>query len=230
MTPGMTYLAELIGPSNKIVIRYPQDECRLLGAYAAGGVELSRQELEQLGLGMKLARAVACASLADLVAEAATLPVGEEGYVLCFADGTRLKLKGSEYRRLHALISGLSPLSVWEAMAAGGELLMRRELPEELWNDFDGIRVLLQRQIDTVIAATEAEAATWAAAGDKDVGLALKSIAEPARSFIFAHRKGQMGEPRTRAAIFRLIRPTGNALTGYVPSHAMQRIVEEATA
>lgn len=29
MTPGPTHLFELIGPSNKIVVKYPKDECRL---------------------------------------------------------------------------------------------------------------------------------------------------------------------------------------------------------
>jgi RNA ligase len=133
-TPGVTYLSELIGPSNKIVVRYPKDECRLLGAYAADGREFTRAELEALELGgMPLARVVEAASLADLVAHAATLPAGEEGYVLRFTYGTRLKLKGNEYRRLHALISRLSPLSVWESMLAGDDRAMRRELPEEFW-------------------------------------------------------------------------------------------------
>ncbi len=228
MDPGMTYLAELVGPSNKIVVRYPSDECRLLGAYAADGRELARAELEALDLGgMALAKTVAASSLAELVARATTLPVGEEGYVLRFADGTRLKLKGDEYRRLHALISGLSPLSVWEAMAAGDAQSMRRELPEEFWDDFDQIGRLLQAQMDPIIAAVEAETARWATATDKEIGLALGSIPEPARSFIFASRKGQLGAKKTRQALFRLIRPTGNELPGYVPSSAMRRASEE---
>jgi len=228
MQPGTTYLSEIIGPSNKIVVRYPTDECRLIGAYAADGRELLRPELESLQLGgMPLARILACSSLADLIASTETLPIGEEGYVLRFSDGSRLKLKGKEYRRLHALISNLSPLTVWEAMAAGGELEMRRELPEEFWGDFDQIRVILGRQIDDVMTAIETEAKKWAGASDKELGMAKDSIPEPARSFLFSYRKGQMAVPRTRQSIFRLVRPTGNALDGYIASYAMKRAAEE---
>jgi len=228
LTPGVTYLSELIGPSNKIVVRYPTDECRLLGAYAADGRELTRQELEALDLGgMKLAEVFACASLAELVAHTATLPVGEEGYVLRFTDGTRLKLKGNEYRRLHALISRLSPLSVWEAMLVGDEQAMRQELPEEFWGDFDQMHTLMRDRLDAIHNAVAVEAAKWADASDKDVGLALKTIPDPARSFIFAYRKGQMADDRTRQALYRMVRPAGNELEGYVPSYGLRRAAEE---
>lgn len=228
MTPGVTYLSELIGPSNKIVVRYGVDECRLLGAYAADGRELARGELETLDLGgMPLARVFACGSLAELVAHTATLPVGEEGYVLRFGDGSRLKLKGNEYRRLHALISRLSPLTVWEAVAAGDEQAMRRELPEEFWDDFDQMHALMQREVDAIVDVIDAEVSKWAGQNDKEVGLALKTIPDPARSFIFAHRKGQMMDARTRQALYRLVRPTGNELDGYTPSFAMRRAAEE---
>jgi len=228
MTPGTTYLSEFIGPSNKIVVRYPTDECRLLGAYTADGRELERHELEALDLnGMPLAKIVRCGSLAALVAQTARLPVGEEGYVLRFSDGSRLKLKGNEYRRVHALISRLSPLTVWEAMSAGDAAAMRRELPEEFWGDFDQMHDLLQRQADSLWEEIEREAAKWTGATDKEVGLALKTMPEPARSFIFAYRNGQMGGGKARQALYRTIRPTGNQLPGYVPSYAMRRATEE---
>lgn len=185
MTPGVTHLSELIGPSNKIVVRYPVDECRLLGAYAADGRELTRVDLEALDLGgMPLARVFTCASLAELVAHTATLPVGEEGYVLRFVDGSRLKLKGNEYRRLHALISRLSPLTVWEAMSTGTCEAMRRELPEEFWGDFDQMQALIQRQVDDILTAIDVEANKWSDANDKELGLALKTIPDPMRLFI----------------------------------------------
>lgn len=111
------------------------------------------------------------------------------------------------YRRLHALVSNMSPLTVWD--------------------DFDQIRALLRRQYDTITATIDTEAAKWAAATDKEVGLALKAIPDPARSFLFAHRKRQMKDVRTRQALYRLIRPMGNVLEGYVASYAVRRAFEE---
>jgi RNA ligase len=228
MEPGTTYLSELVGPSNKIVVRYPKDECRLIGAYASDGREFLRNELEALKLGgMPLARIVSCSTLSDLIAKTETLSIGEEGYVLRFSDGTRLKLKGKEYRRLHALISDLSPLTVWDAMVAGNELEMRRELPEEFWDDFDQIRSILKRNIDGIMSAIEAEAQKWTGVSDKELGLAKNSIPEPTRSFLFSYRKGLMEAPRTRQSLYRLIRPLGNVLDGYVASYAMKRASEE---
>lgn len=220
MEPGLTYLSELIGPSNKIIVKYPRDEVRLLSVYGKDGREWTRQEIEALDLGgMPLARFVASASLEELIARAASMPSEEEGYVLRFKDGTRLKLKGNEYRRLHALYSNLSPLTVWDAMQTGSDEAMRRELPEEFWDNFDQIRSLLQRQLDNVVRAIDEEASRWSSRADKEVGQALKSIPEPARSFIFAHRNGQMTDTRTRKALYRFIRPSGNTLNGYVEDY-----------
>lgn len=221
MDAGLTHLFELIGPSNKIVVRYPKDECRLLGAYDASGRELERAELEALDLGgMKLARAVACSSVAELVLKAKTLPADQEGWVLRWP-GYRLKVKGEDYKRLHAAISRLSPITVWEAIAAGGEEAMRRELPEEFWEDFDSMRAILDAKISALRDAVAAEAAKWAGVDDKTLGLSLKTIPEPQRGFLFAFRKGQIDEGRTRQALLRQVRPTGNLLEGYVPSGAL---------
>lgn len=228
MTPGLTYLSELIGPSNKIIVRYPQDEVRLLSIFDGNGRELARREIEALDLGgMPLARIVASISLEDLIARAAALPAGEEGYVLRFADGSRLKLKGNEYRRLHALTSNLSPLTVWDAMRTGSVEVMRRDLPEELWDNFDRIQILLQRQLDDIVTAIGEEASKWSGSTDRDVGLALKTIPEPARSFIFAYRHGDMENPRTRQALYQHIRPTRNILDEFTAGHAARHIEEK---
>jgi RNA ligase len=89
------------------------------------------------------------------------------------------------------------------------------------------MQALIKARVDAILAATAEEAAKWAAASDKEIGLALKTIPDPARSFIFAHRKGQMNEDRTRQALFRMVRPVGNDLPGYTPSYGLRRAAEE---
>ena len=235
LCPGVTYLAELIGPSNKIVISYPRDELRLLSAFDTAGYEFTRDELAIYDYpdSFSLVNVFACESIADLIVHTASLPASEEGYVLRFSDGTRLKLKGDEYRRLHAMISRLSPLTVWEALQQGDAEAMRRELPEEFWADFDQMRSLLTNGMIALVYAINQEAKAWSACDDKELGLRLGEIAEPVRSFIFPCRKGFLDDAfaltgKTRQAIFREIRPTGNKLNGYAPSSVINRVLEEA--
>ena len=46
----------------------------------------------------------------------------EEGFVLRYSNGLRLKLKTSEYLRLHRLVTGVNSRRIWEVLAAGQSL------------------------------------------------------------------------------------------------------------
>lgn len=230
---GVTYLAEAIYPENRIVVAYDRSELVLLAAYRLDGIELRYDELRTVGerLGWTVAKRHSFASVTDLILHTKGLPPSEEGFVLRFENGVRLKVKGEEYRRIHALISKLSPLSIWDAMQAGDDMeAIRRDLPEEFWDDFDAMRKILNHQVAKIIRATKAEAERLADLSDKDIGLQLKSFPEPVRSFIFPYRKqgGNLLTGRSRDALFRSIRPTGNRLDGYVPSYLLNRVMEES--
>jgi RNA ligase len=144
--------------------------------------------------------------------------------VIRFASGYRVKLKGSAYRRAHALVSRVTPLGLYDALYAGDDLdLLRREIPEEYWTDFDSIRALLAAEVQQIVGATEAEARRLDGLPDKEVGLRLSrgEIAELARPYIFACRRSPDGwtkDPRSRLSMLRAVRPTGNQLAGYSPS------------
>jgi RNA ligase len=172
---------------------------------------------------------MAFTSFADLVEHAKMLPKTEEGFVIRFSDGLRLKVKGNEYQRIHALISRCTPLAMWEAMVAGDDLdATRRDMPEEFWTDFDEIRSALNARVNDIVAKVAATGATFASATDKEVGLQLKSLDAEVRSLIFAWRKaGGKIEGPAMGILFRMIRPTNNELPGYAPSYALKRIAEE---
>ena len=167
----------------------------------------------------------------DLMAHAKQLPRSQEGFVLRFANGLRLKVKGDEYKRIHALISRVTPLAMWEVMAAGDDMeAIRRELPEEFWGDFDDIVRLLQASLASHVERIATAALAVAHLSDKELGLQLATLDEDVRGFIFAYRKsnGDLLSGRSRAGLLRAIRPTGNVLPGYVASYAMNRLIEEA--
>jgi RNA ligase len=233
LVPGVTYLAEATYPENRIVVRHDVAALRLLGAYDSNGVELSWDAVvaAAASIGLGTPARTQHDSVAELLALAKTLPQTDEGFVVRFENGLRLKIKGAEYKRIHALISGLTPLNMWEAMANSMDMQqIRRDLPEEFWGDFDRICALIQAQVTGIVAQVEAAARTLAGLSDKDVGLRLATLAPAVKPFIFDYRKsgGKLLDGRSREKVFRLVRPTANVLPGYVPSHAINRVADES--
>ena len=101
LAPGTTYLFEAVHPENWIVVRYTEPAMVLLAAYDAGGREFGYDEVQATcaTLGWRAARRHAFASIADMVSHATTLPRDDEGFVIRFSNGLRLKLKGAESPR-----------------------------------------------------------------------------------------------------------------------------------
>jgi RNA ligase len=234
LIPGTTYLAEATYPENRIVVRYDEPALVLLAGYAEDGAELDFDAMLTAAgrSGWRAADRHAFTSISELLRHAAELPRTREGFVLRFDNGLRLKVKGSEYRRIHALVSGVTPLTLWEAIAAGDDLqAIRRELPEEFWGDFDRIVHLIQTAADEIMGRVATLARGLAGISDKQLGLSLPTIDPELRPYIFSYRKRPESvlEGRTRHTLFRAIRPTGNVLPGYVPSFAMNRLFDDAT-
>jgi RNA ligase len=120
---------------------------------------------------------------------------------------------------------------MWEIMQAGDDLAkIRKDIPEEFWTDFDAICAVLTRRLNMVVESAERAAASVAHLSDKEVGLRLSQFPADIRGLIFPYRKqrGALLSGRSRQVIFRLIRPTANELPGYVPSYAINRILEES--
>ena len=233
LVPGTTYLFEAVYPENRIVVRYPDPALVMLAAYDRAGRELTYDEVLATcqALGWRGARRYAFASIAAMVSHAATLPRDDEGLVIRFSNGLRLKLKGAEYRRIHALISRCTPLAMWEALAAGDDMdAIRRDLPEEFWNDFDDIVRLLTASITAIEARVVEVAASVAHLSDKELGLSLNAFPADARPYLFGYRKSGAITGKSRESLMRSIRPTGNTLAGYVPSYAMGRVLEDAVS
>jgi RNA ligase len=233
LIPGTTYLAEAIYRDNRIVVHYDHEGLVLLGAYDESGTEVDYSDIFEIAalLGWRYAVRHDYKSISDLIVKASILPASEEGFVVRFSNGLRLKIKGDEYRRIHALISRITPLAMWEAMQSADNLNeIRHQLPEEFWSDFDAITTTLSSRINSIVDATKIEADKIASWTDKEVGLSLDKFPADIRRFIFPYRKyGDLLKGRARTALFQSIRPTGNILPGYVPSYAVRRVAEEAT-
>lgn len=234
LRPGTTYLSEATYPENRIVVRYDEAALILLAGFAEDGIELNYDAIRETAaqLGWTAAERHPFHSISALLLHARDLPATREGFVLRFSDGIRLKVKGNEYKRIHALISRVTPLAMWEAMAAGDTMSrIKQDLPEEFWDDYDSIVSLLNAEIHRLTERVGQLARGLMDVSDKDVGLRLGTLDPELRPFIFAWRKqnGDLLQGRSREVVFRAIRPKGNVLPGYVPSYALGRVLDEAS-
>jgi RNA ligase len=58
-----------------------------------------------------------------------TLPMQEEGWVIRFQNGFRIKVKGDEYCKMARILNSINPLAIWEVMKENKVMSDRLELP-----------------------------------------------------------------------------------------------------
>jgi RNA ligase len=236
---NITYLTEIIYHQNKIVVSYPFEGLVLLsGYYLDSGLELTRNEIITKGhmIGLKIAKEEKYDSLDEMIEIAETLDVNNEGWVVRFSNGYRIKIKCAEYCRVHRLISNCTPLAIWDMMRNLDDLdVIRVDLPEEHRRDFDQIRDLLQKKFDDYVKIIKDFYEAMKHLTDKELGLFLKGITDfaIAKRFVWACRKNNFLEEvntapgdsskHARHALFETFRPTGNVLPGFKESSAEDR-------
>jgi RNA ligase len=235
-----TYLLEIIYPENKIVVPYSKETLCLLSAYRKG-YELEKKELDIVAFksGFSVPETYDFNKLDKILHEASIIDHTQEGFVVRFKSGVRVKIKGDEYCRIHKLISRVTPIAVWEMLVSGDDMeSVKKDLPEEMEFDYDNIvsilRAMLQETLDGIDHAYEATKHL----SDKELGLDLSNkeseylkdeIVKQFKSYIFPRRKNTFEEQFNdvdslmRRKIFKLFRPKSNFLEGYVPSSAMNR-------
>lgn len=124
LVPGVTYLAEILYPLNRIVVDYgDRRDLVLLAAFDRAGTEVPLAEAaghwREIGSVVTVWPAMPLAELLALT-ESNTLPGGApatgtdaEGFVLRFASGVRAKAKIAEYVRLHKVLTGVTERDIW---------------------------------------------------------------------------------------------------------------------
>jgi len=147
-----------------------------------------------------------------------TLPKDDEGFVVRFESGLRVKIKGAEYMRIAKMISQMSPLSFWEAMKdgkVGREYVM--QLPEEFRKEYEPMIDTLETQYLQVLQEVESEVTKLPKVnfeereGKKTIGLFLQGkthgLKHPTAMFPLLNN-----QPLTlQKYVMNKIRPTGNA-------------------
>ncbi|MEM9823926.1 MAG: RNA ligase [Bacteroidota bacterium] len=153
MQEGRTYLFEIIYPENRIVVDYGEEESLTLLAVIDNetGKELP---LEQLGF--PLVRRY------DGLADFRQLKILEEdnreGFVVKFQNDFRLKVKFSEYVRIHRIMTQVSTISIWEYLKDGKSFDEIIEcVPDEFYDWVRETKAKLERQYAVIEAQAKAD-------------------------------------------------------------------------
>ena len=240
LDPAVTWLFEIIfdDPKSDTVIRYDFEGLILLTGYHSGTgreIEPAQRRETAVALGVRAVDVIEGTSIPALLAEAREIDEHHEGFVVRFADGLRIKIKGNRYCEIARLIMNLEPLPIWEMLLQRHDLdAARARLPEELHADFDAMSSLLRRAEATALAELEALAASVAHLSDAELGRQQRELLTPHRTgkLVFSHRKGAFGKSYAlpgdplRRRVFDLFRPAGNILPGYTASDVVTRFLE----
>lgn len=128
-----TYLAELCGPSNRIVLQYNSDKIirianvnNTTGEYSLAPYGEPFLDIDPVGVFGYMT-----------LDEALSIPPrpNAEGFVLYTTDGRALKSKQEDYVSMHRLVFGLNKRRVWEQILEGKSLEEIKEpLPDEFYD------------------------------------------------------------------------------------------------
>lgn len=126
-----TYLFEIIYPENKIVVDYGNTEELVL--LAVRETETGREE-DVRGLNVPFPKVKTIDWSGELTRLVDIHDENKEGFVVKYKSGLRLKIKFSEYVRLHKLVTGVTSKVIWEHLKSekGVEEMLSR-VPDEFY-------------------------------------------------------------------------------------------------
>jgi len=137
-----TYLFEIIYDDNRIVVKYDYEDLILLGMiHTKTGYEVDLYgegndvRLKNLitNLGFKVVKKYD--GINDYSILKGMIKDDEEGFVVKFSNGDRMKVKGEEYLRLHKIMTNVSTTAVWEMLSEGRDVLeIIKDVPDEFYN------------------------------------------------------------------------------------------------
>lgn len=131
------FLVEIVTPETRVVVNYPESDLYLLAFF----IEYDKPNITELYdwfehkkpwkwfEDMPIPEEYDPLPIADLLAQN---PDNREGFVLRYADGTRVKVKFQDYIEKHRIATHLSEKSIYEALRDGKWDEYKAVIPDEL--------------------------------------------------------------------------------------------------
>src|SRR5262249_23441430 len=134
----ITPVIEIIHPVTRVVVRYKYQDLPLIAARDRfTGKTLPHDFLQEVGArtGMPVVERIPSTDMEALLRRVEELDDNHEGFVLLWitenGEAYRVKCKGEQYKRLHRILSDVTPRVVAEHWLDGTSEELVREMPEE---------------------------------------------------------------------------------------------------
>ena len=136
-----TYLFEIVYKENRIVVDYDFEDVILLGMInTKTGYEVDLHDdnqdlrLKNLVNNLDFKIVKKYDGVKDYNTLKSIIKDDQEGFVIRFSNGDRMKIKGEEYLRLHKIMTQVSTTSIWECLRNGDDMeLLLKDVPDELY-------------------------------------------------------------------------------------------------
>ena len=224
MDTNLTYLAEIIYPENKIIVDYGKTRELVMLAMidTKTGKELLPGAMQQKSnqYGFRFAEPYGFDNVQQALDDIETMGKFEEGYVLLFKSGERVKFKSKEYLKLAAAMSYMTPLHFWKSMK-GSEVTQEfletfpeeirdeaEEIAQKLHEKFEILRYDILSDFETLKEKTCPVIVSDKKSFCKHVGLNTKDIEHSSAFFCLINEDYE----RFNSYILKQIRPKANEL------------------
>lgn len=154
LTTGVTYLFEYTSSWNRIVVDYGEKEnLTLLAAIDINPlIEASYVFLQGIATQLGCDVVKKYDGIKDYSTLKGIINDNQEGFVIKFSNGERMKIKGEEYLRLHRIMTMVSTKSVWEVLS-GGETMeeLLQNIPDEFYSKIKEYQAELVSQFNQIV-------------------------------------------------------------------------------
>jgi RNA ligase len=133
---GYATLFEIIYPENRIVVDYGDEEkLVVLGMTSrVSGKEMDYNSLLNVHNESGMSVVKKYDGINDYKQLKEKIENNQEGFVVKFTNGQRIKIKGLEYLRLHKIMTNLSTTAVWEVLSNGDNIEnLLKDVPDEFY-------------------------------------------------------------------------------------------------
>ena len=149
LSPGYTYLFEIIYPENRIVCEYNYEDVVMLGCIEVtdgGEVDIHNEYYTNNFNVVKRYDGIK-----DYSTLKGIIKDNQEGFVIRFSNGERMKIKGEEYLRLHKIMTEISTKSVWEVLSNGDNMEdLLKDVPDEFYTKIKEYENTLKNEFNTL--------------------------------------------------------------------------------
>lgn len=146
-----TLMFEILHPEHRIVVDYGgKKDLVLIGVRNRyTGEDLFYEDMKKVAeqFGFSVPRLYAFASVEEIISEAEKLGHNHEGWIIRFDDGSRFKIKGPEYLRVHRLMFGLSDRRFMQLWYTGDLANLLEELPKDTRERYEVMRDAIEEEI-----------------------------------------------------------------------------------